>query len=448
MLLDKNKLCEKESKELEHNIITCTNVIPVIVKAKDRLHDTVKISSEKDLFIAVRRLTDEANTYDAIAKKVEETSKAVKFDFHPNKTLQGLMKQHDGVGKIEVTFHELDLSKYAEKKVKQPHSITANGVANTGAIRKTSASTQNSGTKMTSRRPSRTGSVVTSMKPTPLPPLPVEAAGNKPKNGPILTPLTKLNATMKTDKYSCFISSMTYLPTGRLCVVDSRNSKVKMYGSDRKLLSGLNTTGMPHDITRMVENEVAVTVPASKKALIIRVEKKLKLKTTMTIDGECYGIAFNEKNGKLYIGTGKDIGACIQVYNVDGSQVKTIRAKNAVLNFPQYMVFSNAWNKLFVSDQDAGIVVVNMNDRGVVNQPHLPDIERYLGMTRDKDGNIYVITNKPDALQKIHPSARNLDLKLSLNDGPPPLAVSYGEKSGIMIVSFTGSNVLQLFQYS
>ena len=168
----------------------------------------------------------------------------------------------------------------------------------------------------------------------------------------------------------------------------------------------------------------------------------------MTIDGECYGIAFNEKNGKLYIGTGKDIGACIQVYNVDGSQVKTIRAKNAVLNFPQYMVFSNAWNKLFVSDQDAGIVVVNMNDRGVVNQPHLPDIERYLGMTRDKDGNIYVITNKPDALQKIHPSARNLDLKLSLNDGPPPLAVSYGEKSGIMIVSFTGSNVLQLFQYS
>ena len=454
MLADKSKLCEKESKELEHNITTCTNVLPVLVKVKDRLSSTVKSASENDIFITVCRLNDEVNTYDVIARKVEETSKAVKFDFEANKTLSALSKTNDGVGNINVAFHDLDISKFESKKHLKAKTPIANGMINGPVIRKTSASTQNSALKAApGRKASRASSVVTSLRPTPLPtlpPLPVEQTGKKSKAkvGPSLVPFTKLNVSMKSDKFSCFISSMTYLPNGRLCVIDSRNSKIKMYGSDRKLLSSLNTSGMPHDITRISENEVAVTLPASQKVLIIKVEKKLKLTKTIKLQRECYGIAFNEKNGKLYIGLGKDIDACVEVYNVDGSLLKTIKAKNAVLNFPQYMAFNNTWTKLYVSDQDSGIVVVNLNDRGVVNQPSLPDVERYQGIAGDKDGNLYVITNKPDALQKIHPSARGLDLKLKLVDGPPPLAVTYGAKGGILIVSFTGSNLLQLYQFA
>ena len=451
MLADKTKLCEKESKELEHNITTCTNVIPVLEKAKDRLEYAVKSVSENDLFIAVSRLSDEVNTYDMIARKVEETSKAVKFDFEANATLSALSKTNDGVGKINVAFHDLDVSKFEKRKNLKTNTPVANGIVNGLLNRKTSASTQNSVLKKTSgRKASRASSVVTSLKPTPLPPLPMEQTGKKTKTkeGFSLVPFTKLNVSMKSDKFSCFISSMTYLPNGRLCVVDSRNSKIKMYGSDRKLLSSLSTTGMPHDITRISENEVAVTLPASQKVLIVKVEKKLKLTKTIKMQGECYGLAFNEKNGKLYIGLGKDIDACIEVYNVDGSQLKTIRAKNAVLNFPQYMTFNTTWTKLYVSDQDSGIVVVNMSDRGVFNQPNIPDIDRYLGTAGDKDGNFYVITNKPDALQKIHPSAKSLEVKLNLTDGPPPLAVTYGAKGGILVVSFTGSNVLQLYQFT
>ena len=452
MMTEKNKLCEKESKELEHNITTCTNVIPVLVKAKGRLDSTAKIASENDLFITVCRLNDEVNTYDAIAKKVEETSKAVKFDFQMNKMLPNILKGKDGIGQINVTSHELDTPKLVDKKIQQIQSPAfVNGInsTNIGSVRRSSASTRSSVSKpVPGRRASRASNVVTSLKPTPLPSLQAEATGKKQKASRTLVPVGKLNVSMKSDKVSCFISSMTYLPNGRLCVVDSRNSKVKMYGSDRKLLSSLNTTGMPHDITRISDNDVAITIPINQKVLLVKVEKKLKLTKTMTVDGDCYGIAFNEKNGKLYVGTGKDIDACIQVYNVDGTQVKVIRAKNAVLNFPQYMVFSNTWNKLYVSDQDAGIIVVNMNDRGVVNQPHIPDIEKYLGLTRDKEGHLYVLTNKPDALQRIHPSAKSLDLTTTLRDGPPPLAVSYGEKGGIVIISFTGSNILQLFQFS
>ena len=451
MLTEKAKLCDKESKELEQNITTCTNVLPVLGKAKYRLDASIKSATEKDLFIAVTRLNDEVNTYDVIARKVEETSKAVKFDFEPNATLSALSKTSDGVGKINVTFHDLDLSKPENKRNPKGKTPTLNGTGTVSLHRKASASTQNSVLKKPSgQKASRASSVVTSLKPTPLPPPTLEETAKKPKGkeGPSLVPFTKLNVSMKSDKFSCYISSMAYLPNGRLCVVDSRNSKIKMYGSDRKLLSSLNTSGMPHDITRISENEVAVTLPASQKVLLIKVEKKLKLTKTIKLQGECYGIAFNEKNGKLYIGLGKDIDACIEVYNVDGSQLKTIRAKNAVLNFPQYMTFNTTWTKLYVSDQDSGIVVVNMSDRGVFNQPTIPDIDRYLGVTTDKDGNLFVITNKPDALQKVHPSAKGLDLKLKLTDGPPPLAVTYGEKGGILVVSFTGSNALQLYQYS
>lgn len=449
MLTEKSKLCEKESKELEHNITTCTNVLPVLSKAKGRLDSTVKVASENDLFITLCKLNDEVNTYDVIARKVEETSKAVKFDFEANQMLQNLTKTNDGVGQIKVSFHDLDMSHIDSRKHQKAKAATVNGVIKAPTLRKTSASTHDSTTKLTSgRKGSRASNVLTSFKTTPLPPVLTEPTGKKTKDGPALVPFTTLNVSVKSDKFSCFVSGMEYLPNGRLCVVDSRNSKLKMYGSDRKLLSSLNTTGMPHDITRISDNEVAVTLPASQKVLIIKVEKKLKLSKTITLEGECYGIAFNEKNGKLYIGRGKDIDACIEVYNVDGSQLKTIRAKNAVLNFPQYMVFSNTWTKLYVSDQDNGIVVVNMNDRGVVNQPRLPDIDRYLGMARDKDGNLYVITNKPDALQKIQPGAKGLDMKTKLTDGPPPLAVTYGEKGDILIVSFTGSNMLQLYQFA
>ena len=450
IMAEKNKLCEKESNELEHNITTCTNVIPVLLKAKGRLDSTAKSASENDLFITVCRLTDEANTYDAIAKKVEETSKAVKFDFKMNNTLPNILKGKDGIGQIDVTTQELNLLKLSDKKFQQLKSpALANGINPTVSIRKASASTKSSITKtIPGRKPSRASSIVTSVKPTPLPPLLSDTSVNNQTNSTSLLHIGKLDVSMKSDKVTCFISSMTYLPNGRLCIVDSRNSKIKMYGSDRKLLSSLASTGMPHDITKVSDNEVAVTIPSSQKVVLIKVEKKLKLTNTMSIEGDCYGIAFNEKNGKLYVGTGRDLDTCIQVYSIDGTLLKTIRAKNAVLNFPQYMVFNNTWSKLYVSDQDAGIVIVNMNDRGIVNQPHIPDIDKYLGMTRDKNGNVYVLTNKPDALQKVQPSARSLDIKTSLKDGPPPLAVSYGEKGGIMIISFTGSNILQLFKFS
>jgi len=154
------------------------------------------------------------------------------------------------------------------------------------------------------------------------------------------------------DTDTCLITGSTLLPGNKLILADLGNYKVKLVNlQTSRVTAELKTSSKPWDIASISGDTVAVTVPDSRKIVIVKVTDQLRLNRELPVDGECRAVLHS--NGNLivsYNNPGK-----IEIMSLDGKATRKIAQSESFQN-PYYMTLSENNKALYVSDCDGGCV--------------------------------------------------------------------------------------------
>ncbi|XP_053408503.1 uncharacterized protein LOC123559632 [Mercenaria mercenaria] len=196
------------------------------------------------------------------------------------------------------------------------------------------------------------------------------------------------------DKDRCDITGMTLLTPGLLIITDWDNNAVKMVNTrSQSVTDQLQLDDKSWDVTSVTSTELAVTLPDKQNIQFISVcSNKLKMKQTLKVDGECYGISCCQ--GKLVVSF--LYPAKLQILDTNGTILTTVRGKNIFSN-PIYVTTNT--NSIYVSDCEKK-TITRLNWQGEV-------IGSYggktgpSGITLSNDGTVLVCDSTRNVIEEI-----------------------------------------------
>lgn len=116
---------------------------------------------------------------------------------------------------------------------------------------------------------------------------------------------------IQSDKKTCSITGTAFLPDDKLVVADATNKKIKLFSSDLKAISHLETASAPRDVAMVSSLVVACTMPNDRSVSLISVGKEMSVTKTIKLEVECYGITFYEN--EFFVTSGWSMEKEVQV---------------------------------------------------------------------------------------------------------------------------------------
>lgn len=282
-----------------------------------------------------------------------------------------------------------------------------------------------------------------------------------PNQGPF-PELTEIG-TIKFEA-ACCIKGSAFLPNGELAATDFTNSKVLVFSADytRKKISQLlipkQTKGdtyrpKPLDVTACGSRRVAFTanngyvyVASIGTSMLLTVDRVIPVINFESNYGECLGIAYNDVEGKIYVGCSSDReGYYINVYDLDGILCRV--ARENIISVPDYLTFGLNKSKLYAADSD-DVRVYDVTDFRVVED--YTELEaKTKGIIVDKWGYLYTLAlerrtfKTPGSIYRLAPSS-GVTKVTSVNDKPTSMAYCMG--SDDVAVTFENSRYIYLYK--
>lgn len=260
--------------------------------------------------------------------------------------------------------------------------------------------------------------------------------------GPVFGPIKSVKVTYigrkeihyPSDTELTCVTGSTFLPNGRLALVDNHNKNLKLLSGEFELLSSIFLEERPWNITHCYKNVVAVSYPYDNSVELIATGQDMQIEGKIKTDRSCQGMAYHKTEKWLYIACGKGTDAQIQAYSLEGYLRKVIIPKPGVFLEPLYMTMSDDCSKLFVSDLDNGIIGFNTKSGDLLCQYQDPRIKRYWDVTLDSDGRLYVVTTEPDSIFVLM-GEHNGQLLTEFRAGKKPCSLSYSPIIKSLIVT-------------
>ncbi|XP_045167016.2 uncharacterized protein LOC123530309 [Mercenaria mercenaria] len=199
---------------------------------------------------------------------------------------------------------------------------------------------------------------------------------------------TKVNLRTSKDKASPVISGLCVLSDHNAIVVDNGNKKVKVVDLKKLcVVSEKNMITRLWDVTKVADNQVAVTLPDEKKIQFLTLSKAGTLSKDhhINVQGECAGIACCRQN--LII-------SCItyvQILDLKGTVKRNIFADvngESLFKRALYLVLSPDLETIYVSDNVKNTVTRVTLD-GKVKDVYRELTEPY-GIVVDNEGCVFV----------------------------------------------------------
>ena len=256
--------------------------------------------------------------------------------------------------------------------------------------------------------------------------------------------LTHFEATSTMDDRCAELTGGTFLPDEKLILVDNANEKLKLFTLEGDLLSELELSTPPWDITCIPGGMAAVTLPVEKKILVVSAANSdcitpiEQFKTT----GKCYGIAYSYYQKELVVAcdTPSDGQATVKALSLLGQEVRDLRLDangDVMFTRPNY-VATNPFNAdVYLSDGSNGTVTgVTMKGdfrfRYSENYLKLPT-----GIAADNHGCVYVCGNGSCDIHQLSRDGKRIRL---LMDGlHHPRAISFDPYEERFLVTSDGS---------
>ena len=256
--------------------------------------------------------------------------------------------------------------------------------------------------------------------------------------------ITRFEATSAMDEKCAELTGGTFLAEERLILVDNANEKLKLFTLEGDLLSELELSTPPWDITCIPGGLAAVTLPVEKKILVITASASdcITPVEQFHTTGKCYGIAYSyfEKDLVVACDTPCNGQATVKVVSLLGQEVRDLQLDangDVMFTRPSYLA-TNPFNAdLYVSDE-CNNTVTGITMKGDFRFKYS---EKYLklptGIAADNHGCVYVCGNGSCDIHQLSRDGKRIRL---LMDGlPHPRAISFDPYEERFLVTGDGS---------
>ena len=226
------------------------------------------------------------------------------------------------------------------------------------------------------------------------------------------------------DNLDCWITGIAILTPDLLIITDEANKAVKLV--DVKIKSVLDQQVLdssPWDVTSITQDTVAVTLSDNQIIQFLSVsENKLTKKHTVTVDGECLGISYqDDKLVVSFTNPGK-----VQILLTNGTVLQTFKCKNT-FKYPSYVTTNDQF--MFVSDPAKRKTIIKLNWEGEIITTYTCT-GKPRGSTILDDGKVFVCNSSNNSIGEI--TERRITTNYFIKN---PQAICWCSQKSLLFVS-------------
>ena len=245
--------------------------------------------------------------------------------------------------------------------------------------------------------------------------------------------------------YSDF-TGMTFLPDGRLAVVNNRSHYLVVVDVKAKMIvSRLLLPSEPWDITKIPQNRLAITLFSAKTIQIVQVSgADLTLLNTVKTDRLCLGIAYGRE---------RLIVVCppvVQIMNLSGDVYKTFNKDahgNRLFREPLYVTVGLCETLIYVSDTAFNEVVCLNFDGDGAGFYHEDDLYDPYNLTVACDKGVYVCGRGSSNIHLMTFDCKKVKVILKRNDGiSSPSSIAYCPNEKLLCLTSHLGNVVKVYR--
>ncbi|KAL3853140.1 hypothetical protein ACJMK2_016710 [Sinanodonta woodiana] len=255
--------------------------------------------------------------------------------------------------------------------------------------------------------------------------------------------LSKFDATSAMDSRCAELTGGGFLENDHVLLVDNANEKLKLFTTDGDLLSELELSSAPWDVTIINASTAATTLPDEKTVLLVNINNECitpieQFKTSC----KCYGIAYSysEKTLAVTCDTAYNEKASIKILTVGGKELKELVTDNTgqvLFNSPSYVASNPFTNDIYVTDETNNTVTGltldgSLRFRYTENYLKLPT-----GVAADSHGCVYICGNGSCDVHQL--SREGKRIKILLDGVVHPRAISFEPYGDKFLVTSDGS---------
>lgn len=247
----------------------------------------------------------------------------------------------------------------------------------------------------------------------------------------------------KEDLKTCWVTGICVLKDSTIILADNNNDKIKLIGSNHKILNTINLSTPPFDIALLNQTEAAFTLPDRKQVQFISVigRSDIEYGAVLQLDFDCNGISVLKENLILR----SIVNKSVTMVNLDGVVIWSVEQK--LFWWPWYVDICGDLGKIYVSDRRKNTVTTLNTEGNVLNVRDVSE-KGLRGLTFDDLGNMYMCHYMTDEIEIQNLNyPRDRRVLLGKTDGiNHPQSIVYDSNNGHIILSFNNFDYLKTFQ--
>lgn len=248
------------------------------------------------------------------------------------------------------------------------------------------------------------------------------------------------------DMDSDDVTGICVLSKSKLVVVDG--DCVKLIDLDNsEVLSEFQMQITAWDVTKVSDNQVAVTLPFDKKIKQLTIDAKGQfLNNPDTTAGDlCYGIQYYDRS---IFASHCGSESRIEILDMEDDLIlKTYRSDetaNLIIERPEYIALNTDSANIYVSDW-MNQTVTSMTLEGKVNAI-ATDFEEPKGITTNKEGSVFICDYASSKIYAMKEDLSERNVLLDSSDGiNAPQCVAYSDFTHQLFIGQENSNVIKVF---
>ncbi|XP_060578153.1 uncharacterized protein LOC132735237 [Ruditapes philippinarum] len=250
---------------------------------------------------------------------------------------------------------------------------------------------------------------------------------------------TQVNIKSESDKKVCYATGLAFLSADHLAIADKANKNVKIVDvSHDKIVSHIELTSSPRDITVIPPDQLAVTLRDEERIQLLTTLKGLTKTEQIQTNGNCRGIKHDD--GKLIVAFDSMVRPKIEILRLNGDVLCTFQLNESgsmIFSEPKCIGLSPDSSRMYVSDLSK-MCIFNLSRLGNVNGTF--GRHRYMGLAVSAGGSVYACSKSSNSVYQMQDDLSNDEAVLTIIDGiKAPIALAISNTRNVLYVS-CGSN--------
>ena len=239
------------------------------------------------------------------------------------------------------------------------------------------------------------------------------------------------------------------MPDGKAVLCDYYNYQIKILDISLRLISNLELSSRPFDVSVHNETDIITTIPEERQLQILAVTPQLKILRTIQLDKECWGV--DVFGGEIYITCGLLEKGEIRVLDIDGNERRRIcKSKEKgtyMFKDPNYIAVSAFSGKIYITDSLTRILTCLTFYGQLVYQYKDEEVQDPAGILVDSADNVLLCDFSSHTVLTITADGRKHGTYLSLADGlNGQRAVAYRSRDNTLMVGCMHTETLPCIQ--